>query len=540
MPREQRILLVDDIASDARTLQRRLQQAGYTVRWTDNYAKAKQLLDSDHFHLAIVDISLGSPLGRNVDGLRLLADIEGMNLRGIMPAIAVTAYSERAEWIREAWLKHGAADYVVKDPGYTDVVLEKVKTIFAKQVGIKFDLEYVGSTKQYIERCTSYIHKSEADKDWPPPEGLTPQVHDLVGKLFASAESLLLREMSPGLSGSVVLRANPAFVSGLGQWFVVKIGRRDKMETEERNYRAYVKLYLPLNYATQLDSCYTRHLGALLYTLGTPDVERARDLAEFYRQKSPAQVINTLNHLFHETCSLWYRNRKPRNFANLRNLYLKAFQLKPERIVNEIKDLRPDVDCQSPTVLLEPLSAPLPNPLHRLMDEEAWWMPVSQCITHGDLNAGNMLINESGQCWLIDFYRTYPSHILRDLVVLETDLKFRVMMDALTPGEFTELEQSLIRLAPGDVFQPSPTLSASARKAGEVIAGLRGLAWDLLDWNLGASSIAVQREYLASLLMATLNVLRLRHFKEDPVLQPRRKHGLLSAALICQRLEELQ
>jgi CheY-like chemotaxis protein len=536
MTREKRILLAEDKVSSGQMLQRRLQQAGYSVTWVRNYTQAKALFQSEHFHLAILDISLGSPRGKNMDGLRLLADLETFNLRGVMPTIVITAY-ERVDWILEAWLRQATRFLIRKDLDYISKLLTEVGSIFKEHIGINFDLKYIGNTENLIHQAAAHIYASEAEPGWLPREQLVLQMHDLIGKLFASATEILLRNLQTGLSGSVVLRAHPTFTAGLGQWFVLKIGTRKKTRTEEENYDKYVELYLPVNYATRLRSCYSRNLGALLYTLNTPDVEQASNLTDFYRQHSAEQVVQVLRHLFFDTCSLWYRNHQRPQYANVRNLYLEAFNLTVERIINEACSLVPDLVDQ-PCVRLEPCAEDLPNPLHRLKNEDAWWMAVAQCITHGDLNAGNILINQQGQCWLIDFYRTYPSHILRDVVVLETDLKFRVM-DALNPAEFVRLEQNLVNLQPGSVLELDSTFSANARKAAEVLAGLRQIAWELLDCGRGACAADAQREYLMSLLMATLNVLRLRHFKEDPVLQPRRRDAFLSAALIAQKLDQL-
>lgn len=166
-------------------------------------------------------------------------------------------------------------------------------------------------------------------------------------------------------------------------------------------------------------------------------------------------------------------------------------------------------------------------------------MPVHRSITHGDLHAGNILMNDNGDCWLIDFYRTYESHILRDFVVLETDIKFR-LQDQLAPDAFYDLEQLLLRFErPANILIALQDLPRTARKAAEVIAGLRSEAWRLLE--AADQPIAnIQREYLISLLMASLNLLRLRHYQEDPALRPRRELALLSAAMICQHLQAMK
>jgi len=48
-------------------------------------------------------------------------------------------------------------------------------------------------------------------------------------------------------------------------------------------------------------------------------------------------------------------------------------------------------------------------------------------ITHGDLNGKNILVDENGHPWLIDFFRTGPEHVLRDFVELEADIKFNYL-----------------------------------------------------------------------------------------------------------------
>jgi len=96
----------------------------------------------------------------------------------------------------------------------------------------------------------------------------------------------------------------------------------------------------------------------------------------------------------------------------------------PHRLAREIASLRPDYTPADPTINFALPAVALPNPLHWLARDEATVMPVCRSITHGDLQADNILMNDAGDCWLIDFYRTYPSHILRDFVELETDIKF--------------------------------------------------------------------------------------------------------------------
>ncbi len=401
---------------------------------------------------------------------------------------------------------------------------------------INFDLEYQGKSKQHVDEAIDNIH--QARESLIDAAVLKPQAYDLLGTLFYNARALWVNRPLQGLSGSAVLQVKPTFKhGGVGQPMIVKVGRRDKIRTEANNYRDYVQPYLQHQHTAQLSAQYTRDLGVLLYTLVESGDKEPITLEKFY-QKHPAQeIVGALHRLFRNTCSLWYTNTRTQiEMLSLRDLYLQAFALeKVERLEQEAVETWPQLDLQAPQLNLWPNLGALPNPLHWLHNHDLF-METSRCFTHGDLNAGNIIISEGNQFWLIDFYRTGPSHIFRDFVILETDLKFRLAAD-LTIEEFTTVEMALLQnRAHLTGLEDWP---AKARKLGTIISALRAEA---RAWHGSAPhtlSRESQQEYLASLLMGTLNVLRLRHFKETPHLQSRRELALLSAALICQRLQDL-
>ncbi|MBI4786507.1 MAG: response regulator [Chloroflexi bacterium] len=537
---ERQILLVDDQAIQLPTLSRRLTQDKYAVTVATNYAQARQLLETAHFHLAILDICLDHTAGRNEDGLRLLEDIEKLGLREIMPCIVLTAYGNEERAVR-ALQDLRAKIYVHKEPRYIATVLEHVKALFANDVGINFDIEYEGNSLTHLTNAIHDIHA--ADTGWPPMEQLIPQARDLIGKLFPEASGVMIKPMPKGLSGSAVLRVRATYPrGGLAQWVVVKIGRGEKTKIEQDHCRAYVERFLPAAHATHLTAKYTQHLGGLLYTLQNLDVGQTRDFADFYAKRPASQVISALDNLFFKTCSLWYNNPSALGYVNLRDLYLQAFELEnqPERIPNELAVLRSDINWQAETIRLEPPGTTLPNPVRWWRDSDAGMIAVSQRTTHGDLHAGNILMDDKGECWLIDFYRTHPSHLLRDVVKLEVDIKFN-LLDPQPAENFAEMEQLLAGMKnPADGVTLFKSQSPAMHKAVQVIVGLRQIAWRLLGGTVTTPSHnEFLYEYLYALLMTTLNVLRLRHYKEIPRLQPYRELALLSAALICRELERL-
>ncbi len=535
------VLLVEDQPFHHKTISRRLKQAGYNVILAKNYSTAQQLLENGIFHLAIIDICLDRTAGKNEEGLRLLEDIEKLGLRKVMPSIVLTAYGTEDRAIK-ALIKLGARNYIRKEPGYLGKLEESVNDLFQKEVAVNFGIQYEGDSFQHLIDCANDIYAGE--EQLPSADKLLPELQDLMGRVFIESERLRIQRVPKGQSGSAVLRVQPTYRDGgLGQWLIVKVGRRDKTEIETKNYHSYVEHFLPANHATQFSVRYTRHLGGIVYTLNA-DLANISDFREFYQQKSSDEIKRALQRLFRDTCALWYENRSaPRN-CDLRDLYLDAFDLKrqPDRIPDEITRMHPDLNWNAERVPLNPSGGMLPNPLCWLKQSEAGLLPVSECTTHGDLHAGNILINDAGECWLIDFYRTRKSHILRDVAKMEVDIKF-TLLPVLSLEEYCRFERALLQTinpSKGNYLRVSG--SPPIRKTAEVLAGLRNEAWLLLGGQRAgpARQAQLQYEYLFSLLMTTLNVLRLRHYKENLDLQPYRERALLSAALICEKLEQLR
>jgi CheY-like chemotaxis protein len=533
-----RVLLVEDQPEVYATLKRRLGAEGYSVTLATTYADARQALDAEHIHLAVVDIRLDVADEKNQDGLRLLEDVAALNLRGAMPCIVLTAFGSLPLALRTLQ-DLGAARFIPKQPGYIARLLSTIRELQGTQMRIGFDIQYTGNSLPRVEQCARDMH--EAEPELPRPDLLVPQIRDALGKLFFGAEQLWIRQTLKGFSGSAVLYVKPTWPNGLGQPLIVKIGPREKIAVEKQSHTEYVEHFLPAHHATRLDDRYTRHLGALLYTLANTEAEDTQEFQAYYQRKSATDVVAALRHLLRDVCRPWYQGHTPPQIENVRDVYLEAFDLKrqPNRLHTEIAALRPDVNAAAQSLTFDPPGLTLPNPLRWLEDDEASLLPVCRCITHGDLNADNVLINDAGQCWLIDFYRTRESHILRDFVVLETDVKFRLAA-SLSLEEFCQMELALVALdQPHPDYRFNPGASDEAQKAATVIAGLRAEAWDVLERAGDPELRHIQREYLVSLLMATLNVLRLRRFKDSEALRPQRERALLSAALICRQLQVL-
>jgi hypothetical protein len=159
-------------------------------------------------------------------------------------------------------------------------------------------------------------------------------------------------------------------------------------------------------------------------------------------------------------------------------------------------------------------------------------MPSQVAITHGDLHGSNIIVSELERTWLIDFYKTGWGPALRDFAELESDIKFD-MLSTESLRERFDLERALLATQrldePVKLTKPSPQQS----RAIETVKHLRELACRLTDTES-------TREYFMSLLFFALK--RIVGFTspnvDEQVGTPQQYHALLSAAMICERLQQ--
>lgn len=521
-----RILLVEDSSVYYEPLTRWLSEEGYQVTLATSYKKALSTLDTLHFHLAIIDLRLKDDDPANEEGIELLTEIQERGLIDVMPCIILTAYPN-VENILTAFHKRGVAGFVRKEGGYRNELLILIRHLFQHRVKINFDLIFEVDSEKLIAEIAEDVNWSMASK--PEAVLLTPQIKDLFGKLFFDADSLFIQKLKPGLTGAAIVRAQAIWNHMLGRSFVAKVGRRDKVEIEADHFRKFVKPYLPNNTITQVDLQFTRHLGMLLYTFAENDRAPLKEFDDYYKTGSSEEIITSLQNLFQQTCGYWYAAPQQK-FTDLSKLYYDAFQLDQYKLINRIQIVLPQFD---PTQMVfsfdrQPIQAL--NPIAWLdKHREDCILPVYNCITHGDLTGRNIMVSDQGRCWLIDFYRTYKSHILRDFVILETDLKYRLLKQQ-DFKHFLSLELALIDTSSNSTSHLPPDL----QKAAKVISAIRTLAYEFSSGRRRINYHNTYKEYLISLLMTTLNVVRLRHINEDRKLQ-----AMLSAGLICAELDSL-
>ncbi|MGE0084185.1 MAG: response regulator [Desulfococcaceae bacterium] len=111
--RKGKILVVDDQQGWQELLEDILTQKGYKVKKADNLKNARDLLKTEKFDIAVLDMRLVDASSYNIDGMRVLK--EAKKLQPTIKAIILTGYSDKEQKDRARDF-YGADGYYEKAP----------------------------------------------------------------------------------------------------------------------------------------------------------------------------------------------------------------------------------------------------------------------------------------------------------------------------------------------------------------------------------------------------------------------------------------
>lgn len=532
MSRPGRVLILDDLERWRTELREALAETAYTVETAATRSEATALFDRQVFHVLVLDVRLEDEDPRNEGGMVWLREL-GVAGRGNAFRIIMCSGYGTQHWSREAFSKFRVEDFLDKG-SFSDLELvELVEGCFRNKLQINLDLEIFWQKGMGPEAAVNNLLvggervKAETDR----AKLLGDELEDLLCRLFHDARSVVLEPLTPGLSGAGVLLARPGYAGGSGLPVVVKFGDDHQIEQEHENFRTFVRPFLGGGRRTTvLDLRRTPRLGGLLYSfLGTAG-DRLADFAAFYQAAETSAVLGVIDELFGETFAQWYSNLGQVEPLDLTEFYCNMLGLESERLESDIRILKGVQGEKRLTFnrLQEKFS--VPNPVENLQNDH-WILPTYSCTTHGDLHPHNILIDADHHSWLIDFQRTGPGHVLRDLIQLDCAIRFSL----LGPREANleqrlDLERALLDEATFPVFGTEPAVqlkNEALQKAYRTCRHLRAWAGRLVSSHRAASP----RELHIGASYFALNYLR---FYSQPVVC--REHALLSAGLVSQHL----
>jgi hypothetical protein len=180
--------------------------------------------------------------------------------------------------------------------------------------------------------------------------------------------------------------------------------------------------------------------------------------------------------------------------------------------------------------------AAIPNPLDWLKEishsagsvNDPSMVDTRIAVTHGDLHADNLLVDDSMHGWVMDFERTGEGHALQDFIELESDIITRI---ACAREEFPAFYYFCLAIAGGDsigdTLRDHPLLSGEeTQKLLNTIHVIRRLA-------VQCTQITDMRQYLLGLYFNTI-------FRATIISREQRQksesQAWMLASILCHRL----
>jgi len=574
-----RVLIVEDVQDVIDSLKRKLAREDVVVFQAQTFEEARALLDTHHFNVLIVDIGLVPQDANNTDGLKIFEYVQTHYPERVMVRFMFTGTTNDS-LIARMLAKYQLQDYFKKGAGAEDDLMLSFDRWMKKpdfRVNLKLDYD----RKYLIEAAYTLQERDSEFKNTPYtgetlPLKLYHEMQDILGRLFFGATKLIIEPLNPGMTASALFKVRPVFRDeGEGNLRVVKFGRRDKIEIEYERYTRYVVNILD-NQLNVFDIVSRRHLGGVCYQFAiNNDGDAINEFDHLYLSPHIEQehINASLDRLFQTNLRRWYFPNYANNEPERRDLiqhYAAKLNLSggkgsdgaalteedlsrmdfEEQIARLFATLGEDDITHGQDLMGDTLRLTFAGGQYRDITNPLMWLKyrrsrltkeIHMRITHGDLTgrnimADNQLINpvpdviEHPQPYyslhLIDFARTERSHILRDFVIFETDLKYRLYLRDHVPHleEHEAAERYLLGLP-----MRSFNFRDETRRLINTVRKLRSISLDIAklppkDWNF---------QYMVALLLATLNVSRFQRLSID-----RRKHAILTAGLICDRLAQ--
>jgi hypothetical protein len=357
----------------------------------------------------------------------------------------------------------------------------------------------------------------------------------LVEYLFRDCQKVALRPLSGGFSGSRVFGALPVDRGGRREVpFVVKIDAHAKI-AQARGAVESVENLLGAASPRLAEYVDFESRGAIKYHFASMHKGEVRTLQRVLREADgPRAVRDVFENVIERVLSrlsqgpqldrlrlFAYYGYRPEYAAGT---LARASALAERETEEALRVAGIDFDLPHPRLFYERLSPILAN------EEPA---DVACAWIHGDLNLANVLLDSTGNVWLIDYFWTRVGHALQDVAKLENDLKFIAtpLPDDAALARAFEWERLLQShddlLAPiGDLPAPLAADPGIAR-AHAAIAALRSFGAQLLR-EAGLSDRVPAREYRIAQLRYAAHTLS---FDECDVRQKR--FALASASLLA-------
>lgn len=316
---------------------------------------------------------------------------------------------------------------------------------------------------------------------------------------------------------------------------VLKLGSIDLIKREVERYNEYVKKFILNNSVSVLGSFYYGNSGGVRYNfvgISGPD-SKLKWLRLYYQQNKIDEFIEVIEKVFTGVLLPWYgQPRLELIYPFKEHDPTKVFFPHIEKEANEVLDISSDEE----KIFIPEIGKDVVNPYwflkHKYKEYENKSKLWYKCISHGDLNLQNILIDEKNNIYVIDFSETKIRNAVADFARIEPIVRIE-NVKIENEQDITELLQFEEGLLYPDKLNEQPLFTYEGKdpmveKAYHTICKLRQYAntVTLFEYDL--------IPYLLAILEWTLPIVCYKGV--EPI---RMKYSAYVSALMCEKIIEL-
>jgi len=243
--------------------------------------------------------------------------------------------------------------------------------------------------------------------------------------LFRDSKSAEFICLDGGFSGNVVLKAESRDLYGQKQHpTVVKIGQRDPISRERASFER-IQEVLGNSAPAVVDFAEFGERGGIKYRYAAMTDGKVKTFQKVFAESDDLDQLKKYLHIvFQRQLGRFYEAAAQENL-NLLDYY----DFKPkyaDSVRRKCSELTEPAAAGKLRLVdgleVEDVANFYADDLLHLRETVA--MPRYVSWLHGDLNGANIIIDESQNVWLIDFFHTHRGHALKDLIKLENDILY--------------------------------------------------------------------------------------------------------------------
>ena len=296
-----------------------------------------------------------------------------------------------------------------------DTVLDLLAAVVGEGLAPGLPSEFPAGTWLWVWAVAAPVAAADHGLTLDAPEA-DDDTELLVRTLYADCKHVQLARLSGGFSAATWLVASSDAAGRQHLPTVLKVGPPAMMNRENAAHEKYVRPFILNNASVALGNATQGDSVGLRYNFVgiTGDTQGLQTLMRRWNAGEGAAVTTLFGQLARNTLRPWYgqaRRQPARLYALHTPLHLFT------GLLGVARDFLPH-DLQQRRLFCAPLGRELPNPWwfleHRWSRLHEHTIDCPVAITHGDLNLNNVLSDERGNLYVIDFSETRERSVASD------------------------------------------------------------------------------------------------------------------------------